>query len=54
MERSNCNPLKHLFFDYDKLLNVSHCKIKSCLYPVMKGNHSVTASLNCIGIEKLQ
>jgi len=42
MERSNSNPVGTMFFEYNKITDISKCKIINCPHPLMKGRHSQT------------
>lgn len=40
MGRKQSNPVGTLYFSYDKLKNLSTCKIKNCYKPLLKGKHA--------------
>lgn len=40
MGRKKTNPVGQLFFKYDRVNNISTCKVEGCLRSILKGNHS--------------
>jgi len=46
MERSNSNPVRKMFFEYNKITDISKCKIMNCPHPSMKGRHSQTLKIH--------